>query len=38
MMDQLDVYLHDTKAGVLTSDKGWMEFCYSPAYIKNPEV
>ena len=38
MMDQLDVYLHDTKAGGLTSEKGRMEFCYSPAYIKNPEV
>lgn len=38
MMDQLDVYLHDTKAGVLISDKGRMEFCYSPAYIEKPEA
>ena len=37
-MDQLDVYLHDTKAGVLTSDKGHMEFCYSSEYIANSEA
>lgn len=37
-MDQLDVYLYDKKIGVLTSDKGRMEFHYLPTYLKEPEA
>ena len=38
MMDYLDVYLHEKKVGVLSSDKGKMEFTYSPEYLNQPDA
>ena len=38
MMEYLDVYLHEKKVGVLTSDKGRIAFTYSPEYLNQPDA